>query len=111
MLHCMRSERLILAAVMMYDIKRSKLLSMAVKIYPLLIIMQYLPNIGNNSTQGNRACVYTAVLVVDSIRAAMLYSCCICYYCLIISKREWMLVIIVKMEGKKIASWAFYLIE
>lgn len=68
--------------------KRSKLLSMAVKIQQILIIMQYFPNISNNSIQRDRACVCTALLIVDSITAVMLYSWCICYHCLIISKKR-----------------------
>ena len=68
--------------------KRSMLLSMAVKIQQLLIIMHYLPNISNNFGQRGRACMCTAVLIVDSITAAMFYSWCICYHCLIISKKR-----------------------
>jgi hypothetical protein len=68
--------------------KRSKLLSMAVKIQQLLVIMQYLPNVSNNSAQRDRACVCTAVLIVDSITTALLYSWCICYHCVIISKKR-----------------------
>ena len=50
--------------------------------------MHYLPNISNNSSQADRACMCTAVLIVDSITAPMLYFWCICYYCLIISKKR-----------------------
>ena len=61
---------------------------MAVKIQQLLIIMQYLPNTSNNPAQRDRACVCTALLIVDSITAAVLYSCCICYLSLIILKKR-----------------------
>lgn len=76
-----------LSLLLIISQKRSKLLSMAVKILPPLI-MQYLLNISNNSAQTNTVCVCTAVLIVDSITTAMLYSFCICYRCMIISKKR-----------------------
>ena len=64
---------------------------MAVKIHQPLIIMQYIANISNKSAQGDRAYVYTAglvVVLVDLISAAMLHSCSIWYYRLIISEKR-----------------------
>ena len=49
-----------LSLLLIISQKRSKLLSMAVKILPPLI-MQYLLNISNNSAQTNTVCVCTAV--------------------------------------------------
>lgn len=68
--------------------KRSMLLSMAVKLQQLLIIMQYLQNTSNNPAQRDRACVCTALLIVDPITDAILYSGCICYLSLIILKKR-----------------------
>ena len=64
---------------------------MAVKIHQPLIIMKYIANISNKCAQGDRAYVYTAglvVVLVDLISAAMLHSCSICYYRMIISKKR-----------------------
>ena len=61
---------------------------MAVKMHELLIVTQYPPNTSNNHEERDIACVCTAVLIVDSITAAELYSCCICYRYLIILKKE-----------------------
>jgi hypothetical protein len=74
---------------------------MAVKIQQLRIVMQYLPNTSNNPEERDRACVCTAVPIVDSITTAVLYSCCICYSYLIILKKRMDICDIVKVEGKK----------
>ena len=53
--------------------------------------MQYIANISNKCAQGDGAYVYAAglvVVLVDLISAAMLHSCSICYYRLIISKKR-----------------------
>lgn len=39
---------------------------MALKIRQLLIIMQYLPNIGDNPVYTYRTCMYTSALMIDS---------------------------------------------
>jgi hypothetical protein len=61
---------------------------MALKIQQLLIVMQYLPSTSNNPEERDKACVCTAVLMVDSINTAVLYSCCIRYPHLIILKKR-----------------------
>jgi hypothetical protein len=63
--------------------------------------MQYLPNITNDPVQRYRVCMCIALPTVDSITSATLRSCCICYHYLIILKKEKILVIIVKVEGRK----------
>ncbi len=50
--------------------ERLKLLSISVKIQQLLIIMQYLSDIGDNPVHTYGACMYTSVLMTDSAIAA-----------------------------------------
>jgi hypothetical protein len=74
------------------------------KIQQLLIIMQYLSDIGDNPVHTYGACMYTSVLMTDlPLLPAAMPLLLLLYllpmpHCL---KKDWILVITVRMEGKK----------
>lgn len=74
------------------------------KIQQLLIIMQYLSDIGDSPVHTYVACTYTSVLMTDPAIAACCNPSIIVVVLLSMPhylKKDWILVITVRMEGKK----------
>ena len=65
--------------------------------------MQYLSDIGGNPVHTYGASIYTSVLMTDPAIAAAIPLLLLLYLlpCLITSKKDWIIVITVRMEGKK----------